>query len=159
MNSRVPGKGYVFFCPELSLKFSVICRAFRSYIPCMISRTWILSNWQTFWRRKWVVQIIMLYMYLLQTFRFYTLSSCVLISRFLFKSSAICKIDEICETTAAEEFKSLFHLTCWLSAPGASLDSQAIRGKKRERTVRKREVNINPFFFTLTLTLTLCTNH
>ena len=36
----------------------------------------------------------------------------VLISRFLFKRSAICKIDEICETTAAGEFKSLFHLTC-----------------------------------------------
>ena len=51
-------------------------------------------------------------MYLLQTFHFYTLSSCVLISRFLFKRSAMRKIDEICETTAAEEFKSLFHLTC-----------------------------------------------
>ena len=28
INSRVPGTGCVFFRPELSLKFSVICRAF-----------------------------------------------------------------------------------------------------------------------------------
>lgn len=62
-------------------------------------------------KKKRVVQIINALHVLIEDISF-LYPICVIISPFLFKRSAMRKIDGICETTAAEEFKSLFHLTC-----------------------------------------------
>ena len=137
----------------LQAKFSVICRAFS-----LLYSVHDFAHLNSFeladdLEKKWVVQITNALHVLIADISF-LYPICVLISRFLFKRSAMRKIDEICETTAAEEFKSLFHLTCWLSAPGASLDSQGIRAKKRERTVRKRKMNIIPLTITSLFPLT-----